>query len=87
VIAMMHDWYDGSAWWWIIPMMLAMILAVAVIVWAIARTTQPTSAQEHKPPPMPSTPEAVLAQRLAAGEIDADEYRTRLDALRDAEHR
>ena len=35
-------------------------------------------------PPTPHTPdpERILAERLAAGEIDEDEYHRRLDALR-----
>jgi putative membrane protein len=34
--------------------------------------------------PSPSSPEQILDERFARGEIDADEYRTRRDALRDS---
>lgn len=79
--------YDGNdwAWWWMIPMMLVMIVAVAgvvwAVVWAIVRTTAPSgeTKKEHEP-----TPDEILARRLASGEIDADEYHARLDALHHA---
>jgi len=76
----MHYWNDGyDAWWWMIPMMAFLLAIIGIIVWALmhaARNDQPTS---------PSAPcaEEVLAHRFAAGEIDADEYRERRDALRE----
>jgi len=41
-------------------------------------------ASPPAPPPPPPTAEQVLADRFARGEIDADEYRQRLDTLRRA---
>lgn len=73
----MHNWNDGYAWWWMIPMMVVMVAVVGAVVWALVHATRPDQPAFPKPP----SPEAVLAQRLAAGEIDAAEYKERLDAL------
>ena len=75
---MMHYWNDGyDAWWWMIPMMVFMLAVVGTVVWALVHTTRPETGTSPKTP----SPEEVLAQRLAAGEIDAAEYHERLDAL------
>ncbi|MFJ1704945.1 SHOCT domain-containing protein [Kitasatospora sp. NPDC088346] len=42
---------------------------------------RPPDARPSSSPPLPS-PEQLLAERFARGEIDADEYRHRLDTLR-----
>ena len=47
-----------------------------------ART--PAGGPTAPPAPEPADPERLLAERLARGEIDPDEYRQRLDALRGA---
>ena len=77
---MMDDWGDhGGFWWGWIVMVALMVLLVAVIVIVAVRfeihtAGPPTSAARSA--------EDVLADRLARGEIDVDEYRRRLDALR-----
>ena len=76
---MMHYWNDGyDNWWWMIPMTVGMLAVVVAVIWALlqaSRTHQPASSP-------PVSPEEVLAQRLAAGEIDTADYRERLDVLR-----
>jgi putative membrane protein len=74
----MHYWNDGYAWWWMIPMMVVMLAVVGALVWAIVSATRPDQPASSRPP----SPEEVLAQRLAAGEIDTAEYNERLEALR-----
>jgi uncharacterized membrane protein len=75
---MMHYWSDGyDAWWWIIPMTVVMLAVVGAVVWAIGHATRPDEPTEPKAP----TAEEVLAQRLAAGEIDVAEYKARRNAL------
>ena len=75
----MHNWNDGyDNWWWMIPMMVVMLAVVWAVVWALLHATRPDAPAS----PKSSSPEEVLAQRLAVGEIDAAEYNERLDALR-----
>ncbi|MFJ9719273.1 SHOCT domain-containing protein [Streptomyces sp. NPDC101213] len=39
------------------------------------------SSRQHTRPPAAPTPEGILRERLARGEIDEEEYRRRLSAL------
>lgn len=84
------DWQNGpgdGSWMWV-PMMLMMIVfwggliavAIAVIrrphhsVPSASLTAGPGETTRH-------TPQEILAERLARGEIDPDDYRNRLEAL------
>ena len=81
----------GGGWWWV-PMMLMMIAFWGGVIWlAVAVIRRPNHtlhsvapglpAQPSAPSPnMPTAPE-ILAERLARGEIEPDDYRRRLDAL------
>ncbi len=51
------------------------ILGVVALVRYLARNDRPTAARP--------TPEQMLAERFARGEIDEQEYHQRLDVLRD----
>ena len=74
----MHHWNDGyDGWWWMMPTMLVVLVVVTTVVWAVVHSTRPNEVIS----PSVRSPEEVLAQRLAAGEIDTVEYRERLDAL------
>jgi putative membrane protein len=56
------------------------IILVAVLL--IRRSDHPSQSQTHGTPTPPRlTPQDILAERLARGEIDPDEYRQRLEAL------
>lgn len=62
-------WWNGSwAWAWLVmvPMMVAMW---TVAIWAITRWTRDSNGS--------STAVDQLDRRLAAGDIDVDEYRSR----------
>lgn len=82
-------WNDGwaNSWGWI-PMALMMILFWGGVVWlaiTLLRRTTPTHIHSNAVPPAPPPapePAQILAERLARGDIDVDEYRRRLDALR-----
>lgn len=70
----MYDWSAGSWGWngWLsmsAMMLLFVGAAIALAVWAAVWATRPTSSHRSF-----ETPRAVLDRRLAAGEIDADEY-------------
>ncbi len=88
----MHDgyWHDGGGNWWWIPMTLMMIAFWAGLAWVVVtlvrhgahQTTAATPPQPHLTPPLPpSDPRQLLAERLARGDIEIDDYRARLDAL------
>lgn len=54
------------------------IVGVILLVRYVGRSDRPEGGQSNGR----ATPEQVLAERFAAGEIDEEEYRHRLDVLR-----
>jgi putative membrane protein len=79
-------WYgDHMNGWGYALMALSMVIFWALIIIGIValvryltRSGQPTAT----PPAHRPTPEQLLAERFAHGEIDQDEYRRSLDTLR-----
>jgi putative membrane protein len=88
----MHNgnWNDtmGNGTWWWIPMTIMMIAFWGGLIWIgvtlLKRNHTPQLHTGATPPVAPTRPTAedVLAERLARGEIEPDDYRQRLDALR-----
>ncbi|MER6628955.1 SHOCT domain-containing protein [Streptomyces sp. NPDC000987] len=71
-----------SGWTWSagsvgMVLMWALLIVVAVVVYrVVSRTPKPPH------PPARTSPEQLLAERFARGEIDEEEYRRRLSVLR-----
>ena len=82
VLAQMWDGdgdHMGSGWWWVMGIGWLLFLGFfAFLVYLLVRhhTVSGTTTGPR------STAEDLLAERLARGEIDEDEYRRRRDALR-----
>jgi putative membrane protein len=72
----MDGWDGGWMWVWGSLMMIAFVAIVAVAVWAVLRSTQ------TRPPASGDRAREILAERYARGELSAEEYHERLDALR-----
>lgn len=84
-------WNDGLGSgneWWMAIMMIAVVAALAWITVTVLRhgrhdhSHMPTSSPES--PSRRPTPQEILAERLAHGEIEPEEYRKRLAALQEA---
>lgn len=80
-----NDMHDGFGWGWI-PMAIMMLLVWGSVIWiGVALIRRPVThdhpAMTAPPGPVPPSPQQILAERLARGEIEADDYRTRLEAL------
>jgi putative membrane protein len=76
--------YGGWAWWQAGLMWLAMIAFLALLIWVVYAlvtgiTRQPDQAGRDAPEP--SSAWRILDERLARGEIDADEYRRLREVL------
>ena len=76
----MMNGYAMSGWGWLLMAlgMLGFWALVAVVAVALLRR-----AGQHDQRQRPG-PEEILAERLARGELDAEEYRQRLGTLREA---
>lgn len=96
----MHNghWHDGGTNWWWIPMVIMMVAFWAGLAWVVVSVVRhnaghrhhqpfaPPAPQDAAPRPRPPVdPRQILAERLAHGEIDVDDYHARLRAL-DASH-
>lgn len=72
--------YDPSGWGWV-AMTLGMVvfwgLLITLAVVLVRGLNRPTGQERVSRP----TPEQLLAERFARGEIDEDEYRRRLATL------
>jgi putative membrane protein len=79
----MMNGYAMSGWGWLLMTlgMLGFWALVAVLALALLRRPGPPDQQ-----PRPSA-EEILAQRLARGELDPDEYRQRLQTLQETASR
>ncbi|GAA4989998.1 SHOCT domain-containing protein [Kitasatospora paranensis] len=89
---MMYD-HGMNGWGWGL-MTVAMVLFWGLLVFGVVLLVRYLGRAQHQHPgarpsdpraggPVPRpTPEDMLGERFARGEIDADEYRHRMDALR-----
>ncbi len=89
-------WYgDHMTGWGYAYGIVSMILFWGVLIVAVIAAVRYLSRGRHEgspaeppaPASQPPVAEQVLAERFARGEIDADEYRQRLDTLRDGSGR
>jgi putative membrane protein len=67
-----------------IMMVLLVVAVVAVVIALMRRPEQLATTPRAQPPSQPSrTAEDILAERLARGEIEPQDFRERLQALRE----
>jgi putative membrane protein len=83
-----RDWNDGwgsGYWWWMAIMMIVfwggLIWVAVTLIRRGDHTHQPHTPGAAPITPPKQTPQETLADRLARGEIEPDDYRQRLDAL------
>jgi putative membrane protein len=80
---MMWYWSDGTQWWGWVLMCVGMLAFWAAVIGAIwYAVTHATRGDQ--PPARERSAQQILDERFAHGEIDADEYAARRDALRGA---
>ncbi|MEV0533557.1 SHOCT domain-containing protein [Kitasatospora sp. NPDC050463] len=58
------------------------VVAIILLVRHLVDSPQHVPGAHHSPPPERPAAEQLLAERFARGEIDADQYRRRLETLR-----
>lgn len=72
---------NGWNWLWMGPVMVAFWAAVAIGIVMMARRSG-VATGGRLAASSNATPEEMLGQRLAKGDIDVEDYRQRLEALR-----
>ena len=84
----MMFWYgDHTSWWGWVLMSFGMVMFWGLLIVGLVLLFRAVGNNTGTVPgtgqgPARPTPEQILAERLARGEIDEPEYRARLDALR-----
>ena len=68
----------GDHWWLMLVLFLLLVAAVVAVGFLIFQRSRPVAAAGA-----PDPAEMILSERLARGEIDEEEYRRRLAALRE----
>ena len=78
----MMYWYGpGMTGWGYALMTISMVVFWALVIFGVVALVR-FFARADQPPTTRSTPEQLLADRFARGDIDEHEYHQRLDVLR-----
>ena len=83
----MMYWYgSGMSGWGYALMTFSLILFWGALIFGIVAVVRfaGRGARSSAASPLPRSPEGLLAERFARGEISGEEYRQRLSVLRDA---
>lgn len=83
----MMFWYGNGMNGWgyalmVVGMIVFWVLIVVAVIAVIRALTPATTPTPQPPAPASDTPEHLLAQRLARGEIDEDAYKRTLHLLK-----
>ncbi|MFI9025213.1 SHOCT domain-containing protein [Streptomyces sp. NPDC053560] len=80
----MYGYGTGMTGWGFIAMAIAQLIFWSLLLVGMAFLVRSLVRSHRDPgiPPAHQTPQQVLAERLARGEIDEEEYQRRLRALR-----
>jgi len=75
-------WYGpGMGGWGFVLMTVGTVLSWALIIFGVIVVVRYLTAGGDRRREVRATPDELLAERFARGEIDEQEYRQRLDAL------
>lgn len=79
----MMFWADGGTGFWGYTLMtISMVLFWALIIYGVVMATRVLGRENQPAAPVRRTPEQILAERFAHGEIDEQQYHQHLAALR-----
>jgi putative membrane protein len=79
---MMWYWGGGGHWWWALLGLVGMVAFWGLIIWAVWYFVTGTG-RGADPQQAPGGARRILDERLARGEIDADEYRHLVSLISD----
>lgn len=73
---------NGGGWWWMALVMVVFWGGLIVLAVALIRRPRHAAHVAGSGPVAPPRAHDILAERFARGEIEAEEYHSRLDALK-----
>jgi putative membrane protein len=85
----MMNWYGNGTmdgWSWTVTAIGMILFCGLLIAAGIALHRHFSGGAQPQTPPVAQTPEQILAERYARGEIDENEYTIRLATVRDRDH-
>jgi putative membrane protein len=85
----MMNGYAMNGWGWLLMTLGMLGFWALVAVLALTLLRRPGQPDQQPPPDQPPRPgaEDILAERLARGELDPEEYRQRLQTLQETTNR
>ena len=78
---MMWYWGGGMPWWGWLLGALGMVVFWGLVIWGIWYLVTAVTSRRSEPGPREADPKRILDERLAKGEIDAEEYRRLRDLM------
>lgn len=80
-------WYDhGMGWWSYAGMGIGIVLFAALLIFGIAGLVSLSTRDDNRRLYLPPSPERILGERFARGDISEAEYREALAVLREHAH-
>jgi putative membrane protein len=76
---MRYDWTGGGGWLWMLGVLLLVIGLIVLVVWMVTRTSRAGETPTHDP--SRPTPNQILSERFARGEITEQEFEQAKKAL------
>ena len=76
---MNYDWAGGGGWLWMLGGLLLVIGIIVLVVWMVTRTSR--AGETMTQGPSGPTPNDILSERFARGEITEEEFERAKQAL------
>jgi putative membrane protein len=74
-----YDWAGGGGWLWMLGGLLLVIGVIVLVVWMVTRASRAGEAPTQRP--SAPTPNEILSERFARGEITEEEFEQAKKAL------
>jgi putative membrane protein len=82
---MMWNWHTGWSWWGWLGMSVAIVIFWGLVIWGIVVLARYLTTPEQQAPSSgqrSTSPDTILTERFARGEIDDREYAHKREMLR-----
>ena len=79
------EWDDGGgwSWFWMLPMVVVTLVLAGCLLWTVVAFSRSGTSTDRVVAP---SAEDIVNERFARSELDAADYRERIDALEGSRH-